>query len=107
MTPTKSDASFTRKERLGTIRRPKGHGRIAPDLAVEVVSPNDRAKDLVSKLQDFRNAGIPLTWVLYPETQTVQVHRLDGSMTTLNCGDFLEGENILPGFRVEVSELFA
>jgi Uma2 family endonuclease len=101
------DVSFTRKERLLKSGPEKGHGRVRPDLAVEVVSPNDRPKYLSDKILDFQAAGIPLIWIVYPESQSVQIHRIDGSTTTLQVGDFLEGETVLPGFRVEVAALFA
>jgi Uma2 family endonuclease len=76
-------------------------------LIVEVVSPNDTVGKLNRKINDFLNAGVPLIWVAYPETKTVQVQRLDGSAKLLKIGDFLEGEDILPGFRVELTALFA
>jgi Uma2 family endonuclease len=100
------DFSFTRKERLPKEGRAKGHARVAPDLAVEVVSPNDKPKDLAEKIRDFQAAGIPWIWIVYPDTQTVEIHRLDGSTRRLQVGDILEGENVLPGFQVEVSKLF-
>jgi Uma2 family endonuclease len=100
------DVSFTKKERLGKDGPAQGHGRVAPDLAVEVVSPNDRPRYYADKIRDFQAAGIPLIWIVYPETQTVEIHRLNGPMNTLKAGDLLEGEDILPGFQVEVAALF-
>jgi Uma2 family endonuclease len=100
------DVSFTRRERLSGDGPARGHGRIAPDLAVEVISPNDRAKDVTEKINDFLAAGIPLIWIVYPDSRTVQVFRLDGSAQNLKVGDILDGEDILPGFRLEVAALF-
>ena len=100
------DVSFTRRERLPNARAAKGHGRIPPDLAIEVISPNDKAKDVNQKINDFLAAGIPLIWVVYPDSQTVTVFRRDGSAQKLKVGDFLDGETILPGFRLEVAALF-
>jgi Uma2 family endonuclease len=101
------DFSFTRKERLPIGGRAKGHARVAPDLAVEVVSPNDKSRELASKIRDFQAAGVPLIWIVYPETRTVEIHRLNGPTSVLKAGDLLEGEDVLPGFVVEVSALFA
>jgi Uma2 family endonuclease len=101
------DVSFTRKERLPKGGPAEGHGRVAPDLIVEVTSPNDTVDRLESKINDFLAAGVPLIWVAYPESKTVMVHRRDHTGVRLFPGDVLDGENILPGFRCEVAALFA
>ena len=54
---------------------PQGWGKIPPDLAVEVVSPNDSADALEEKLDDYQKVGVPLVWVIYPEPRTVKVFR--------------------------------
>ena len=100
------DFSFTRRERLPKGKPAKGHARIAPDLVVEVNSPNDKGDQLESKINDFLAAGVPLIWVVYPKTKTVLVHRKDGTARRLQVGDVLEGEDILPGFHLEVAALF-
>jgi Uma2 family endonuclease len=108
--PTKvriPDVSFTRKERAPKSGPAEGHARIAPDLVVEVTSPNDTVDQLESKVNDFLAAGVALIWVAYPESRTVQVHRKDGTGKRLQVGDFLEGEDVVPGFRCEVAALFA
>ena len=99
--------SFTRRERIPKDGRAKGHARVALDLVVEVVSPNDTVTKLNAKINDFLAAGVPLVWVAYPETRTVQVLRSDGTGRLLKIGDILEGEDVLPGFRCEVAEIFA
>jgi Uma2 family endonuclease len=101
-----SDASFTRRERLPDGPA-EGHARVAPDLIIEVPSSDDTADRLESKINDFLAAGVALLWVVYPESKTVQVHRRDGTIQRLQMGDFLDGENILPGFRCELAALFA
>lgn len=83
-----------------------GHLRIAPDLAVEVVSPNDLAYEIDEKVDEYEAAGVKLIWIVNPETKAVRVHRADGSVTVLREGDILEGEDIVPGFRCRVAELF-
>ena len=101
------DVSFTRRERLSKDGPAEGHGRVAPDLVVEVNSPNDTGDYIESKINDFLAAGIPLIWVAYPETKTVLVHRKDGTAQRLQVGDTLDGEDVLPGFRCDVAALFA
>ena len=102
----KPDVSFVRRGRFPSGRIPKGYIRIPPDLAVEVVSPNDLADDVEFKVEEYLNAGVPLVWVISPKTETVTVHRADGSVTKLHDTDELSGENLLSGFRCKVSDLF-
>jgi Uma2 family endonuclease len=75
-------------------------------LAVEVVSPNDTASALEEKLEDYQKAGVPLVWVIYPNSRTVWVCRSDGSMSHLHENDELSGEVVIPGFRCPVREIF-
>lgn len=101
------DASFVAAGRLPDDEAPKGYVEIAPDLAVEVLSPGEFAEELWEKLADYKWAGIRLVWVVSPETQVVQVRRADGTMTELGEADTLTGEDVLPGFAVKVGDLFA
>jgi Uma2 family endonuclease len=100
------DVSFTKQDRLPTQGPAEGHSRTVPDLVVEVISPNDIAADLEEKIEDFLSAGVPLIWVLNPETRTVQVYRGNGSGSRLRPGDALDGGDVLPGFRCEIATLF-
>ena len=84
----------------------KGHNRIAPDLAVESVSPNDLAYDVDEKVQDWLLAGTRLVWVVNPQTRTIEVHRAQRPGSIFREGDELDGEDVLPGFRCQVKELF-
>lgn len=102
----KPDVSFVCKGRLPGGRIPRGHVRIAPDLAVEVISPGDLYYEVSSKVHQYLAAGITLAWVVDPETRTIEVRRADGSATVLTEADELSGESVLPGFRCPVKELF-
>ncbi|MGE5594964.1 MAG: Uma2 family endonuclease [Hyphomicrobiales bacterium] len=77
-----------------------------PDLVAEVVSPNDTAQEVEVKVQEYLRAGVPLIWLLYPETRTIHVVRPDGRMTLLGADTNLRGEDALPGFEVRVAEIF-
>jgi Uma2 family endonuclease len=83
----------------------EGHLPIAPDIAVEVISPTDLLYDLDEKLADYRAAGVKLVWVVNPNSRTVRIHRLDHTVTELTESDTLRGESVLPEFAVLVSEL--
>lgn len=101
------DVSFVRKERLAGEWRTAGFLRIVPDLVAEVVSPHDLAYEVDAKVIEYLAAGVRLVWVVNPEARTVRVHRADGSAAWLGIHDSLDGEDVLPGFRLPLSELFA
>lgn len=101
------DASFVSEERLATAAW-RGPYRVgAPDLAVEVASPRDSESDLTAKAGEYLGAGGRAVWVLDPERRTVTVHRPGRKPVRLSTGEVLDGEPVLPGFRVPVAELFA
>jgi Uma2 family endonuclease len=100
------DASFVRAGRISTEEYESGHITVAPDLAVEVVSPNDLAHELIEKVDEYLRAGVRLVWVIDPQSRTVAVHRPDGSDSRLREQDELSGEDVLPGFRCPVRDLF-
>jgi len=99
------DVSFIRFGRLPGEVLPKGWAKIPPDLAVEAISPNDTAYELDEKLEDYQKAGVPLVWVINPNSRTVRIHRGDGSVGYLHESGELSGEDIIPGFRCPVREL--
>ncbi|HYH63847.1 MAG TPA: Uma2 family endonuclease [Urbifossiella sp.] len=100
------DASFVAKGRLPGDQAPNGYVPIAPDLAVEVLSPGEFAEELWEKLADYRSAGIRLVWVVSPTTRVVQIRRADGTLAELDEAGTLSGEDVLPGFTCTVAELF-
>lgn len=103
----KPDVSFIRKGRLPPEQFARGHVRIAPDLAVEVISPHDLHYEVSRKLEEYFSAGIPLVWLVNPETRTVTIYRDGGDgVVLLHENDQLTGDDVLPGFSVAVAELF-
>jgi Uma2 family endonuclease len=103
----RADVSFLRRERLSLAQATaEGHLRIAPDLAVEVLSPNDLAYEVDAKVQDYLSAGVHLVWVVNPLARTIEVHRLRGEGTILRENDELTAEDVLPGFSCRVGDLF-
>lgn len=102
----KPDASFVRAGRFPDETLPQGHIRFAPDLAVEVVSPNDTYYEVAEKSAEYRRAGACLVWLVIPPTRTVQIRRLDGSVAEVGEDGELTGEDVVPGFRCSVRELF-
>jgi Uma2 family endonuclease len=106
----KPDLSFIRTGRLRDERPPQGYVRIAPDLAVEVISPGDLAYEIEEKVGEYLAAGVRLIWVVYPNTKTVRIHRPASAPPgpgVARDSDILSGEDVLPGFQSPVSEFFA
>jgi Uma2 family endonuclease len=101
------DGSFVQRDRLALDRSKDGPMTIPPDLAFEVVSPNDEAEELNLKVEYYLLAGTRLVWVLYPATRTIHVFRPDGTARRLTVADDLSGEDVLPGFTCKAAELFA
>ncbi len=77
-----------------------------PDLAVEIVSPNDTAAQVQQKVMDYLAAGTRLVWVVYPATRSISVHHPDRTGRTVQGEDTLDGGDVLPGFRLPVSDVF-
>ena len=78
---------------------------LAPDLAVEVISPGNSADDIHDKVRELLKAGTPLIWLVYAETRTVVVHTSAGAVT-YEESDTLSGGDVLPGFEVRVGDIF-
>ena len=105
-TMRRPDVCFVRADRLPVEQIGEGYLRVVPDLVVEVLSPHDLAEDVEEKVRLFREAGVPLIWVVSPAARTVRIIRLDGSSTHLAECDQLSGEEVIPGFACPVSSIF-
>lgn len=98
------DIAFVRAARLP--RDPVGFFHGPPDLAVEIVSPSNRAADIQAKVLEYLEAGTRLVWVVYPETRTVVVHESTGSARVIDEDDVLTGDDVIPGLEILVARLF-
>ena len=103
----KPDIGFVRAERRTDEVRGDGSIPIAPDLAVEVVSPTDESAKIAAKVEEWLAAGVPLLWLFRPRQRTVTVHVPGAPPRILGLGDDLDGGEVLPDFRVPVAEFFA
>ena len=101
-----ADAAFVARERMPENGIHQGCFPTAPDLAVEVVSPQDRPLDVREKIEDWLEGGTRLVWVVQRVQRTVTVYRPLGDPTELSEGATLDGEEVVPGFTCEVQELF-
>ncbi len=100
------DVAFVRADRIpsGGV---KGFFQGAPDLAVEVISPTDRASEVAAKVQTWLQAGSSMVWVVDPENRTVTVHRSRREITVLTASDILPDGEALPEFSMPVGLIFA
>ncbi len=98
------DVAFIRSARV-PAQAPAGYAEFAPDLAVEVLSPSDRAGQVLAKVGDWLNAGAALVWIVDPVRRVARVYRADGSESILGADDSLDGEDVLPGFSVTVASM--
>ena len=85
---------------------PNSYPRVAPDLVVEVASPSQSGPSIEQKVATYLAAGVRLIWVVDPEPRTVHVYRGDGTERVLTDEDVIDGEDVLPGFRLPVARLF-
>jgi Uma2 family endonuclease len=91
------DVAFVTRDRLPP-RGTTGYPALAPDLAVEVLSPGDRPGEVLAKVADWLSAGTRLVWVVDPARRIARVYRADGSETLVTADQALDGEDVLPGF---------
>jgi Uma2 family endonuclease len=101
------DVAFVKWDRLPERERRDGYFPSPPDLAVEVISPTDEPGDIAKKRELYRRAGVPLVWWVDPARRTVAVYREGRLVAELGEDDELDGEPVLPAFRLAVAEIFA
>ena len=101
------NAAFVSRERLATVERFDKFFPFAPDLAVEVLSPSNTAQEMDEKVALYFAAGSRLVWVFNPKRHTVAVYRSPLDVRILGEKDALDGGDILPGFTLDLSKLFA
>jgi Uma2 family endonuclease len=101
------DDAFVRREHVPAPEQMHRFGQVPPDLAVEVISPTDRPGTVAQKIDFYLAHGVPLVWVVDPATRTATVHRPSEQPRRLTIDDALEGEEIVPGFRLPLAQVFA
>ncbi|MFL6195403.1 MAG: Uma2 family endonuclease [Thermoanaerobaculia bacterium] len=100
-----ADVAFISKER---DLQPEAMGflEVAPELVVEILSPDHRSGRLDEKLRDYFSAGVQVVWVVDPEKRRVLIHRSPSDVAVLDERQSLTDEELLPGFSLPLSELF-
>lgn len=99
------DVAFVRNDRIPPEEDQHRFARLAPDLAVEVLSPSDRMASALGKISMYLEAGVEVVWLVDPVKRTITVFAGDESPTTLGEEDTLDGGRVLPGFSIRVADL--
>jgi len=100
-----ADVAFISNDQLAKITERGKYLPFPPDLAVEIVSPNDTAGEIETKVRQYLRAGTRLVWVIYPELRHVIVYHPDGSSKLVEAPAALDGGDVLPGLSIPVAEL--
>ncbi len=100
------DAAFVRRERVEAVGDTEGYWPGAPDLAVEVVSPNDRFAEVEEKVAGWLAAGTRMVIVANPHGKTVTVRRSEREAVILSEGETVEGGEVAPGWTLPVADVF-
>jgi Uma2 family endonuclease len=101
-----ADVAFVRRERVEQAGTVAGYWPGAPDLAIDIISPNDTYTEVDEKVADWLDAGARMVVVMNPRNRTIKVHRGQSDITPLKEEDTFDGGDVVPGFRVRVGELF-
>ena len=100
------DVSFLRAENLPPTDDWNRVFRGVPDLAVEVDITTARKPGGRQRIADYVEAGVPLVWIIEPDRRTATVYRADGTSRLVHAHEELDGEGVLPGFRLPLDKLF-
>ncbi len=100
------DLAYISAERIPSEGEPETKWMIVPDLAVEVVSPSDYYEKVHAKAMEYLVAGVKVVWIISPENQTITVYRSSTNIMAFPPESELTCEDLLPGFRCNLSEIF-
>jgi Uma2 family endonuclease len=101
------DAAWIKRERWNTLtaEQKRKFPPICPDFVIELRSPTDRIETVRAKMREYIENGVRLGWLIDPETQTVEIYRPNREIETLNSPNTLSGEDVLPGFVLNLQTI--
>jgi Uma2 family endonuclease len=107
-TRCRPDIAFVSAQKWSPDRPPPetGDWEVIPDVAVEVVSPNDLAKDVLSKMREYFRLGVQQVWIVYPLDQELYVYDSPTTPRVFSATDELDGGTLLPGLHLPVASFF-
>lgn len=102
------DVVFVSHETMRRLGGNPKHGfmRGVPDLVAEIISPGDKIRDFNQKIRDYLDGGVKLVWAIYPDARYATAYRADNSAQIVRDTDYLDGEDVMPGFRMKLGDLF-
>jgi Uma2 family endonuclease len=100
------DISFVSKERLEQAEDVKGYWQGPPDLAVEIYSPGYRPGKVSERFSRLFSAGTKQVWIVHLKHSSVMVYRSESDITTFSGSDYLEAQDMFPGFRISLARIF-
>ena len=100
------DVAFVAADRIPPEGEPQGMWPFAPDLAVEILSPTDLHEKVSGKIREYFAAGVRQVWLISPEYKTVTIYQSPIQVRMLTEEDELSSDEIVPGFRCRLRELF-
>ena len=100
------DFAFVTNEHFAEVCKTEGYGAGPPDLAVEVLSPSDRPGKVKQKISRWFSFGTRQVWIVDPKHSTVSVYRSESDITTFSGSDYLEAQELFPGFRISLDKIF-
>lgn len=102
------DVSWIKQERWDTLtpEQKEKFPPIAPDFVLEIMSPTDTLKKTQEKMQEYMNNGIKLGWLIDPKTRRVEIYRPGQAVEVLQSPTTLSGEDVLPGFILNLESIW-
>lgn len=100
------DLSFVRRERIPPSGLPRGFWDGPPDLAVEILSPDDRPSETLAKVDEYLTMGVRLVWVVDPDEERATAYRRWAVPVTIGVDEELDGGEVVPGFRCPLRRVF-
>lgn len=100
------DVAFVRQDRVTEAGRVTGYFPGAPDLAIEVISPNDRYTEVEEKVEDWLDAGAAMVILLNPRNRTAILRQDGQAPVILTAQDILDGGEVVPGWKMPVGQIF-
>jgi Uma2 family endonuclease len=97
------DAAWVKQDRMDALNpKPEGFLSLAPDFAIELRSVTDSARDIREKMKEYRDNGVRLGWFLNPQAKEVEIYRIGQEVELLKSPPSLSGEDVLPGFVLDL-----
>jgi len=106
------DVAWVKQESWNALTSDEQDGfpPLAPDFVIELVSPSDlknqRYEDLQQKMQEYLDNGVRLGWLIEPKAQKVEVYRQGQAVKSLQTPNSLSGEDVLPGFVLDLEPIW-